>query len=64
MARDLSKLNIFQVICCAAKDGFRDGRSRVHEKAEHDRQLRAEEIRALRADRAKRAKGSDPDKWH
>ena len=54
MPRDLSKLNIFQVIYYAAKDGLREGRERAHAKAEYDRQLRAGEIRALRASRQKR----------
>mgnify|MGYP001039761197 FL=1 len=54
MKSSFKGLSIWQIICLAAKDGFRSGRSRVREKAKSARQLRADELRRLRADRAER----------
>ncbi len=54
MKSSFKGLSIWQIIYLAAKDGFRSGRSRVREEAESARQLRADELRRLRATRAER----------
>lgn len=53
--KSLKNFSIWQVICLAARNGFTEGRSRAREEDEYARQLRADELCRLRADRSRRS---------